>query len=269
MARTSGVSAARWRWIAVAVVSVLSGAATVSKDRSGFQMVALMHQNLAAINEIEEAVIRDDYARVATGASTLKTNAELLEDADLASLGLDPAKDAAFDEYLSAQAQSAGSIAKAAATKDADAVLLGMKTLFGEACIGCHADFRESDEGRTPPVLFMRSFLSSLQSVNRGIALNDYALVAREAREIGAIAHILTWTQVIESMFMVVDPAEQAEFRGHFETLSTQAIRVERAAIAREPRMISAATERMMKEGCVRCHDQFRKEIKERSLRAR
>jgi cytochrome c556 len=257
-----------WRWVAVLVVSVLLGAVAVAQERSDFQLVAVMHQNLAAINEIQEAVVRDDYKRVAMGASKLKSNAESLGKIELASLGLDPSKGEAFDEYLSAQTRAADSIAKAVAARDAAGVLLGVRQVFDEACVACHADFRESDEGRTPPVLFMRSLLSSVQSVNRGIAMDDFALVAREAREIGAIAHILTWTQVIESMFRVKDPAERAEFRSHFQTLSTQAIHVERAATERDARMVSEATERMLKEGCVACHDQFRKEIKERSQRS-
>ena len=70
-------------------------------------------------------------------------------------------------------------------------------------------------------------------------------------------------------MFSVKDPAEKTEFRGYFETLSTQAIGVEQAATQRDPRMIAAAAQRMMKNGCISCHAKFRKEIRERASSGR
>jgi len=269
MTRPRGVSVSVRRCVALAVPSVFLAVAALAQDPPDFRVVAMMHQNLAAIDQIQEAVIRDDYPRVARGAATLQENAKSLAKIDLASIGLDPAKDFSFDRYLDAQTRAATAIAKAGGARDAGAVLLGVKALFDDACVACHADFRESDEGRTPPVLFMRSLLSSVQSVNRGVVTDDFARVAREAREIGAIAHILTWTQVIESMFAVEDPVEQAKFRSHFQTLSTEAILVERAATERDSRLISEAAQRMLQEGCVRCHDEFRAQIRERARRSR
>ena len=272
MGGADAVRGARWRSLAmfvIAAVFVSSSTAVPAEGPVGVQLVAVMHQNLAAINEIDEALVRDDYARIEKNAAHLKSNAALLKDADLASLGLNPEKDEVFDKYVAAQAESADAIASAARGADAGAVLLGVQRLFDGSCVACHADFREADEGRTPPVLFMRSLLSSVQSINRGIAMDDYALIAREAREIGAVAHILTWSQVIEAMFYVKDPAEKTEFRGYFETLSTQAIQVERAATQRDSGMIAAATQRMMKNGCIACHARFRKEIKESGERRR
>jgi cytochrome c556 len=228
-----------------------------------------MHQNLASINEIDEALVRDDYPRIKEEALSLKANAISLQDADLASLGLNSEKDDVFDKYAAAQAESADAIASAARDRDAGAVLYGVQRMLDSACVVCHTDFRETDIGRTPPVLFMRTLLSSVQSINRGIAMSDFALIAREAREIGAIAHTLTWSQVIEMMFSVKDPAEKVEFRGYFETLSTQAIQVEHAATQRDFAMIAAATQRMLKNGCVSCHAKFRKEIRERAERRR
>jgi HPt (histidine-containing phosphotransfer) domain-containing protein len=253
----------------VTVIAASQAFAVATDQRVEVRMVGIMHENLAAINEIEEALVRDDYGRVETEAAHLKSNAGLLKDVDLASLGLDPKKDASFDKHLAAQAESADAIADGAQRRDAAAVLLGVQRLFDDSCVVCHADFREADQGRTPPVLFMRSLLSSVQSINRGIAMDDYSLVAREAREIGAIAHILTWSQVIEAMFLVKDPAEKTEFRGYFEALSTGAIQVERAATERNAAMISAATQRMLREGCVTCHTKFREEIRESAKRRR
>jgi mono/diheme cytochrome c family protein len=265
--------------VAAAAITAIASAAAAREEHAELRMVALMHENLAAINEIEEALVRDDYGRVESQAAHLKSNARFLEGVDLASLGLDPKKDATFDKYLAAQAESADAIANAAKGSDAGAVLLGVQRLFDDSCVVCHAEFREADQGRTPPVLFMRSLLSSVQSINRGMAsvqsinrgmaMDDYSLVAREAREIGAVAHILTWSQVIEAMFSVKEPAEKTEFRSHFETLSTTAIQVERAATERNSAMISAATQRMLREGCVGCHTKFREEIRERAASGR
>jgi len=248
------------------VVAVGVGASGVAPadGPADFRMVGVMHQNLAAVNEIDEGVVYDDFARVKKGAVTLKANAAAIDGKDFASLHLTQNKKDVFEGYLSTQKRIADEISKAAGRKNAKAVLQGIKELIDGACVKCHSEFRERDEGRTPRVLFMRSLLSSVRLLNRGIAMDDYALVAREAREIGATAHILTWSQVVESMFLVDDPEDRAEFRQYFETLSSQAIRVEHAATQRDSKMVSAATELMLAEGCVGCHDQFRDEIKER-----
>ena len=223
------------------------------------RLVSVMHENLAAVNGITEAVARDDYARIQREAATLKENADSMRGLDLAKHGLDPARDAVFDDYLTAQAGAAGAIATAALGADGGRVLAGVQQLFDDACVRCHADFREADQDRTPQILFMRNLLSSVQDINRGIAMNDFALVAREAREIGAVAHVFSWSQVVEGLFSIKDPAERTEFRGYFETLSTQAILVEGAAMKRESALISSAAQRMLTKGCLACHAKFRK----------
>ncbi|MBW2692510.1 MAG: cytochrome c [Deltaproteobacteria bacterium] len=68
---------------------------------------------------------------------------------------------------------------------------------------------------------------------------------------------------------MVEDPSDQNEFRGYFETLSSQAIHLEHAAVQRNPKMVSAATQRMLNDGCVSCHESFRDDIRERVKQSR
>ena len=272
MAESRRICTAVWRRRVVAFVAAVGAGtwATASADAGpDFKLVATMHQNLAAINEIDEAVVRDDYERVEKGAATLKANAISMKGIDLKSLQLDTKKGAEFNRFLAAQRRAADSILNAAALGDAAAVLLGVNVLIDDACVACHSELRETDAGRTPRALFMRSLLSSVQSVNRGIAMDDYGLVAREAREIGAMAHILTWTQVTETIFLVKNPADQNEFRDYFETLSSQAIRLEHAAAQRNPKMVSAATRRMLNDGCVSCHESFREDIRERVKQSR
>jgi len=267
MAGRGGAWSAAWlrgATVLFAVVGIASGGVAIADGDPEFELVAVMHQNLAAINEIDEALVRDDYSRIKKAAEILEINAAAMKGIDFDLLRLKPEKTKTFDRHLAAQRQAAVAIEGAADREDAEAVLQGVKLMLDDSCVACHSEFRETDESRTPRVLFMRSLLSSVQSVNRGIALDDYALIAREAREIAALAHILTWNQVIESMFMVKDPAARAEFRGYFETLSSQAIRVEHAATERNPKMVSAATREMLAEGCVRCHRSFREDIRER-----
>ena len=272
MAESRRIYTAVWRRRVVAFVATVgvgTGTAAFADADTNFKLIATMHQNMAAINEIDEAVVRDDYERVEKGAATLKTNANSMKGIDLKSLQLDPTKGTEFNRFLTAQRRAADSILNAAALEDAAAVLLGVNKLIDDACVACHSELRETDAGRTPRALFMRSLLSSVQSVNRGMAMDDYGLVAREAREIGAIAHILTWTQVIETIFLVEDPADRNEFRGYFETLSSQAVRVEHAAAQGDPKMTSAATRRMLNDGCVGCHERFRDGIRERAKQER
>jgi mono/diheme cytochrome c family protein len=243
---------------------VASLAATTSGDRLELRLVAVMHENLAAINGITEAIAREDFERVGKQASHLRSSAEFMRNLDLAAVGLDPQRNSLFDDFVAAQVRSVDAIASGAQSRNAQEILVGVERLFDEACVACHTEFREVDTGRTPPVLFMRTLLSSVGSINRGIVMNDYALVAREAREIGAMAQIFTWTQVIEGLFTVKDPAERIEFRNYFENLSTQAIQIEGAAMKKDARLIAQATRRMMQNGCVACHEKFRRELKER-----
>jgi len=105
----------------------------------------------------------------------------------------------------------------------------------------------------------MRTLLGSVQDMNRGVVMNDFALVAREAREMGAIADIFSWSQVIEDMFKIADPDERSAFRGHLDRLSAEAIRIESAAVERDGLAVTQALHRMLEEGCLSCHKRFRK----------
>jgi cytochrome c556 len=255
--------ARRRRLQAALTLSLAAGlgglAAAPSSQPLGLRLVGLMHENLAVVNRIDEALARDDFGRIRQEAAHLKTSAAELKGFDLAQLGLDPGRDARFDEYLSAQQGAANAIAAAARREDAPAVLREVEHLFRDACLRCHTDFRESQALHKPPVLFMRNLLASVKSMNRGIVMNDFALVAREARQMGAVADIFTWTQVMESMFEIASPEERIVFRGHLDRLSAEAIRIESAAVERNALEVTQALRRMLQEGCLSCHARFRK----------
>jgi cytochrome c556 len=229
-------------------------------DRAEIRLVGEMHENLAALNDIIEGIARDDYELIERKAIHLRTSATAMKELDLASVGLDRQRDGRFDAHLEALENAAGSIRSASAQKDAGGVLLGVQQAFDRGCVPCHDDFRERHSERTPPVLFMRNILSSVEAMNRGLAMNDFTLIAREAREITAIGRVFMWAQVVEVMFEIVDPEERLRFRDYLRQLDSHASRVEGAALDRNSKAVTAAMRNMFEEGCLPCHQRFRKD---------
>lgn len=227
---------------------------------TGLRLVGLMHENLALIDRIDEAVTRGNLGPILQDAAHLKANAKELKLLDLSLFELGARRASRFDEYLAAQASVADAIAAAAEGGDGPKVLQQVARLFQDACIGCHQDFREANSLHKPRVLFMRTLLGSVKNMNRGVAMTDFALVAREARKLETIADIFTWNQVMESMFEIGDPLDRVEFRKHLQRLSTEAMRIESAAVARDASEVSLALSRMLQDGCLACHRQFRKD---------
>ncbi len=249
--------------LALVLVLLLGARVSLAEEGSqttgGLRLIGLMHENLALINRIDEAIVRDDLGPIQRDAAHLKANAEELKLLDLSQMELGNKRGARFDEYLSAQANVADAIAAAAAGGNASDVVQEVARLFQDACIRCHADFREARALHKPRVLFMRRLLSSVQNMNRGVAMTDFALVAREARNLETLADIFTWNQVVESMFEIEDPAARIDFRKHLQRLSTEAIRIESATTTRDESKVNQAVSRMLQDGCLACHRQFRK----------
>jgi hypothetical protein len=160
-----------------------------------------MHENLAALNEIVEGVARDDYQTVEKNAQALDERAQRMRGLDLRSVGLDVRGDSEFSRHLDAQQAAADAIQSASRRKNAPDVLSGVQLLLESACISCHQRFRKEYVERTPPVLFMRTLLSSTMTMSRGLVTEDYSVIAREAREISSIARVFNWSQVAESLF--------------------------------------------------------------------
>lgn len=243
--------------LAAAALAVL-GAAQLIERPLGLQLVGVMHENLAVINRIDDAVTRGDYDRIPQEVVHLKANAHEMKKFDLSDLGLDPDRDAEFDGLLTAQMKAADAIGIAAEREDAPAVLFGVQQLFRDACIRCHENFRNTQALHAPSVILMRTMLGIVQDMNRGLARTDYAQIAREARKLEAMADVFTTSQVIDEMFEIDDPAERLEFRHYLHRLSTEAIRVESSAVGRDSNEIALALRRMMEEGCISCHKRFR-----------
>jgi cytochrome c556 len=217
-----------------------------------------MHENLKAVDEIVEGVARDDYKLVENNALELDSRAQRMKQLDLRAAGLDVSQDSGFHRYLEAQREAADAIRSASRRQNASEVLLGVQLLLEKACIPCHRRFRKEYVERTPPVLFMRTLLSSTVTMNRGLMTEDYSIIAREAREVSAIARVFNWSQVAESLFAVSEPADREAFRGYLAKLVDEASRVESAAFSRDSSRVTEAVRGMLQEGCVACHERFR-----------
>jgi cytochrome c556 len=221
-------------------------------------LVREMVKNLASLNQIGEAMAMDDFERVKQVASDLQARASVLQNTDIASLGVDPGRDAKFDAFLEAQKQAAKAIATAANGEDGADVFLAVQQLTTDACLACHENIRERDNLMPTSVLFMTTFLHAWQDINRGVMLDDLDLVARRAYEIQTVSRVLGWEQVIEATFGVSDATEQTEFRELLRRMATQAGRIEKAAAENRVRDIAEASRRMWTDGCLSCHQQFR-----------
>jgi cytochrome c556 len=217
-----------------------------------------MLENLGAVNQIGTGLALEDYEQVSRAALDLKSRAEAMKKVDLTTLGLDPDRDAQFDAYLTVQAQAADAILAAAEAEDNPSTLLALQQLLQDACLSCHTDFRQGSRRLRPSVLFMTTFISAWEDLNRGLLIDDLALVGRSAREIQSMARVLSWDQVIESTFDLTDPAERKEFRKLLARVAAQAARIEQASVEADLETILLADRQMWNEGCLACHDRFR-----------
>ena len=221
-------------------------------------LVRDMIGNLGSVDEIGLAIALGDYAVVERAAADLKARASAMKKFDLAALNLDSKQDAAFDHFLVEQERAADAIATAAERKDGRKVVMALEQLFQTSCLPCHAQFREGGSLLRPSVVFMTGFITSWRDINLGLAIHDFSLVSRAARDLEATARVLAWDQVIESAFELTDEEERSEFRQLLLVLTAQAARIERGALQQDQAAVTEATRRMWQEACIACHDQFR-----------
>lgn len=220
--------------------------------------VGAMHEALAAVNEIIGGVAREDYPLILERSRELRSIAQRLKALDLEVVGLDPAADADFDRYLEAQRRAAKAISRAAQDEDLSGVLAGIQRIFDQACVPCHRDFRQRYPARTSSVLIMRNLLNSTTMISWGLIMDDYTVIAREARSVEIMAQIVGLPAVASALFEIAGTHDQNEFRAFVVKLVDHANRVEGAAFTRDPATITASVRRMLDEGCVPCHARFR-----------
>lgn len=218
----------------------------------------LMLGNLQAINALGESLAIEDYAGVESVALDLRNRAREMQGWDVSKLGFSPSNRAAFDAYLKLQEEISGGLGAAARGKDAAAIVAGLDDMFGRSCLACHRDFRDREQRLRASTMFMTSFVSAWKESNRGLMLNDFALVARSARVLVTMGQIMSWDPVLQASFNLQKEAQRDRFREHLQRLIGAAGRIEDAAARGEPEAARKALAEMWSGGCLACHREFR-----------
>ena len=221
-------------------------------------LIREMMENLGSVNRIGEGIALNDYENVAKAGQDLKDRATQLRKVELTTLGLDPAQTGQFRRYMDAQVNAADMILAAAKKEDGAGTYRGLQKVFTDACLPCHTHFREAANLLTPATLFMTTLLDSWRDVYRGLAVNDFLLVARSSHEIAAMARVMSWDPIIEEVFHVEDPLERKGFRGMVHHVAMSASSMAIAASREDKPAIIEAAGTMWTEGCISCHEQFR-----------
>jgi len=222
-------------------------------------LVRDMLESLGAIDDIGSGLSLDDFGRVGAAAQTLQSRASAMKVHGKAQPGVDKQQAPAWDAFLTAQETAALAVLKAANEKDAFAVMGAVEKMFQSACLPCHAAFREPTERLSGSVLFMSSFLNAWRDMNRGLALRDFALISRRARELEAMAKTLSWDQVIQSAFTIKSAEDRKLFRQYVHQVAVISSRIEAAAQSEDAGKVVEASRQLWTNGCIACHQRFRK----------
>jgi len=222
-------------------------------------LVRDMLDNLSAIERITEGIALEDWDRIGDSARELRARAVSMRLLDLKTLRMDPAQDPMWDAFLLAQEEASREISTAVRNEDARAVLQSTRKMMGNACLGCHAGFRDLQGGVSDSVLFMTSFLSYWGDINRGLMVRDFRLIGVRARELAALAEVVGTDASLEGNFGLGGPRQRRQFRGYLSVVSTNATALAGAAEVQDVGKILDSFDAMWAEGCVACHEKFRK----------
>jgi len=222
-------------------------------------LVPPMLDNLSSVNRIGEAVALEQYDQVAQVALELMSRANAMKEIDLESVGIDPARDAQWDAFLQAQRDAAMLVLVAAEKKDPQEVQRATHQLFGNACLGCHATFRDPARLLRPSVHVMTQFLASWRDMNRGLAVNDFNLIETRARELGTLTGVISSDEMLESAFGLGGSKQRRVFRGFLREVTLSAERIQEAAKQEKLVDVLDASLDMWSKGCIACHDKFRR----------
>jgi cytochrome c556 len=221
-------------------------------------LVADMLDNLNALNRIAEGLALEDWDQIEDASRTLRARAIQMRLLDLESLEMDRSQDAVWDAFLIAQEQAAQQISLAVRNQDSAGVLAAKKNLAGNACLGCHASFRDPQSRLRDSVLYMTSFLSLWRDLTRGLMVRDFDLIRRRAGELIAMTEIVGTDETLQDAFGLGGPRQRRIFRGFLNTVSSNADAMKTAAETKDLAKILAASNAMLGEGCVACHQKFR-----------
>ncbi len=222
-------------------------------------LVPAMLDNLGSINRIGRAVALEDFAQVEKSARNLIERADSMRELNLETVDIDPKQDPAWDSFLIAQRSSAEGIIAAANAEDATAVMVATQNLFGSVCLGCHAVFREPARLLRTEVHVMTGFLSAWHDINRGMAMNDYNLVALRSRDIATLTGLISTDEMLEDVFGIGGPKTQRQFRGFLLEVTSNASHIESAAKEENLFAVLEASRNLWTNGCLACHAKFRR----------
>ena len=222
-------------------------------------LVRDMLENLGEIDDIGVGLALDDFGRVGAAAQSLQSRASAMKVHGKAPPGFDKQQAPAWDAFLTAQETAALAVLAAAKEKDGNAIMGAVQEMFENACLPCHAVFREPQQRLSGSVLFMSSFLAAWRDMNRGLALRDFALIGRRARELDAMAKTLSWDQVIQSAFAIESEADRKLFRQFVHQVAVSSSRIEAAAQSEDAGKVAEASRQLWTNGCIVCHQRFRK----------
>jgi cytochrome c556 len=256
----SGSAASRLHVVARAVcVAILLFLVPVGAQAQLRPLVGDMLENLSALDRIAEGLALEDWDQIEDASRGLRARAIQMRLLDLETLRMDRSQDTVWDAFLIAQEQAAREISLAVRNQDAAGVIAGQRNLVGNACLGCHAGFRDPQSRLRDSVLFMTSFLSSWRDMSRGLMIRDFELIRRRASELNALIEIMGSDETLEDEFGLGGPRQRRQFRGFLSAVSTQADAMSSAAQTQDVAKILDASNAMLKDGCVACHDKFRR----------
>ena len=247
---------------AVVTVFAVVAAATAVPSTASAQLRPLvrdMLDNLTAVNLIGQAVALEDWDRVEDAARELRARAMEMRLLDLAAIDIDPAQDAMWDAFLVGQENAAREISLAVRNEDPRAVMLATEKLVGNACLGCHASFRDPQNRLQASVLYMTSFLSAWRDMNRGMAVRDFNLIGMRARELGALTNVIASDQVLGDTFKLGGSKQRRIFRGFLRALTDNAAAIDAASQEEDLAAILRSSRAMFTDGCIACHEKFRR----------
>lgn len=222
-------------------------------------LVPEMLDNLRDLDRIGESIALEEFEQVTASAQALRGRAVAMRELDLATLELDPDQDGLWDAFLLAQEASANAVLAASESKDSRGVMEATQLLVGNACLGCHASFRDPGNMLRPSVLFMTSLLASWREMNRGLAMKDFNLIDLRARDVSALTEVIAGDEILETAFRLGGSKQRRIFRGFLRQVSENAALISQAADAEDLPGVLVAAGAMWKDGCISCHEKFRR----------
>jgi len=221
-------------------------------------LVSDMLQNLNALDRITEGLALEDWDQVEDASRGLRTRAIRMRLLDLETLHMDRNQDPVWDAFLIAQEQAAREVSLAVRNQDTDGAIAATRNLSRNACLACHAVFRDPQNRLRDSVVYMTTFLSSWRDMNRGLMIRDFDLIKRRATEIAALTEIIGTDETLEDAFSLGGPRQRRIFRSFLAAVASNANSMKSAAETKDVSKILNGSSAMLKDGCFACHAKFR-----------